>query len=139
MNQALSTSLLPLVVLATLVGGCNFRNENADRDRDVEGESLLAVHERIDHTVKYVKHATWLTADGRLRIQVVMSSKSGKDLPVILTTQWYDQGGAVIEESTPRPMIIPTGGTLVFEDSSYTQDAVSFNVSVRPMETSRKS
>ena len=131
--------LMILAAIAAAGLACNYRNEPANQDADLEGEHAVVVHESIDHTVKYVKHAVGYTDDGRMRIQVVLSSKAGKDRALILTTQWFDGGGAVVEESTPRQMVIPTGGTLVFEDAAFTTEAVYFNVQVRPAETSRKS
>jgi hypothetical protein len=130
--------LMILTVTIALVAACNYRNEPAIEDEDLEGKHAVVIHESIDHTVKYVKHAVGYTDDGRMRIQVVLSSKAGKDRALILTTQWFDGGSAVVEQSTPRPMVIPTGGTLVFEDTAFTTEAVYFNVQVRPAETSRK-
>ena len=130
--------LVIVAALATMVAACNYRNEPAMEDEDLEGRNAVVVHESIDHTVKYVKHAVGYTDDGRMRIQVVLSSKAGKDLALILTAQWFDGGGAVLEQSTPRPMVIPTGGTLVYEDTAFTTGAVYFNVQVRPSNTTRK-
>jgi len=129
----------PLLVAVLALAACSARNRPARADKDIEAASVVAVHPDIDNRIRVVKYSTHRTPDGRLAISVVLSSSMGKDHSLILTTDWLDDNGAILERSTPRQQLIPSGGTIVVEEESWTTEATRFTLQVRSASTKRAS
>ncbi len=125
-------AVLPLFVAV----GCA-RHDVAAHDDDVQAESVLAVHPRVDNRIRYVSHDLGRTSDGRLSVVVRIASRSWRDVALIAKTTWFDKGGGVVEESTPRTIVIPSGDTFVFEDVSFSPQAARFHVSLIPNKRDR--
>ena len=117
---------------------CADRNRAARQGEDPEAGSVVVIHPGIDNRVRYVKHDVGRTDDGRLSIVVVLGSRSERDRALVVDTQWFDRKGIPIERSTARQILIPRGGTYVYEDTSYSPEAERFSVSVRQAETKRR-
>lgn len=130
--------LLKTIPLLLLLVACNERNKVAREGEDVEAAAPVAIHPDINRRIRYVKHSQRRLPDGRLAIRVVLESRSTKDRPLILRTSWLDDIDDVIEQSDERQVLIPTGGTVVFEDVSWSPRATNFNVAVRAASTKRK-
>ena len=130
---------IPLLAVLVALAACSARNRPARSDADIEAASVVAVHPDIDNRVRLVKYSTHRTTDGRMGISVVLSSSIGSDTSLILTTDWLDEQGNILERSTPRQQLIPSGGTIVVEEESWTPAAERFTLQVRPANTSRKS
>ena len=126
------------IPILLLLVACTDRNKVAREGEDVEAQAPVAVHPDINRRIRYVKHSQRRLPDGRLAIRVVLASKSTKDRPLILRTSWLDEIDDVIEQSDERQVLIPSGGTVVFEDVSWSPRAKKFNVAVRPASTKRK-
>ena len=127
------------ILLAALAAvACSQRNRVARQSEDVEGNAPVAIHPDIDHLVRYVKHSQERLPDGRLAIKVVLASRSGKDRALIAHSEWLDGNRMPLERSDSRSLLIPSGGTIVYEDTSFTPEAERFNVSIRPASTKRK-
>lgn len=127
--------MIPLLLLAA---ACTDRNTVARDAEDIEAKAPLAVHKDINRRIRYVKHSQRRTDDGRLAIRVVMASKSRKDRAMIGRTSWLDGNGDVIEQSDERSFLVPSGGTYVYEDTSWNPKAQDFNVAVREANMKRK-
>jgi hypothetical protein len=125
------------LLLALLLGACAQHNRAAKRE-EFEPPIPVVVHPDIDQRVRYVRHTQERLPDGRLAIRVVLSSHSGEDLALIAETDWLKGDNAPVERSVSRSLLIPSGGTVVYEDDSYSPDVERFTVSVRPASTKRK-
>jgi len=125
-----------IAVLALFLGACA-RHDVAAKDDDIQAESVLVVHPRMDNRIRYVDHEVGRTADGRMSVVVRIASRSWKDRALIAHTTWFDKSGRVVEQSTPRTIVVPTGGTYVFEDQSFSTDASRFNVALNPNKRDR--
>ena len=130
---------LPLLVVLVALAACSARNRPGRPDQDIEAASVVAVHPDIDNRIRVVKYSTYRTSDGRMGISVVLSSSMNSDHPLILTTDWLDAQGNVLERSTPRQQLIPSGGTTIVQEESWTPAAERFTLQVRSASTTRKS
>lgn len=131
-------ALLSLCALLALGAGCRSRNKPTKEGRWPEGVSPMTVHPKIDHRVRMANYDMHRTDDGRLKILVTIENGSRKDITVIAYTDWMDKDGNVVERSIDTPIVLPSGTTKLFEDSSGTARAELFSVSVRPANTTRR-
>jgi uncharacterized protein YcfL len=128
-----------VLFLALLAAACSSsRNRPTRTGYDAEGKSPVVVHPEIDREVRGVKHDVGRTSDGRLRILVVLENRDRRDIALIARTTWMDAAGSAIEQGPERSVLIPSGGTVLYEDVSFSREAVRFNVALRPASTDRK-
>jgi hypothetical protein len=126
----------PLLLLA--LTACWSRAKPTKEGRWPEGVSPVTVHNKIDNKVRMANFDMERTDDGRMNIRVVIENRSRKDIPVIAYTDWMDRNGNVIERSNDIPIVLPSGTTKVYQDSSWSARAELFSVSVRPANTKRR-
>ena len=127
--------LLALIVIGL---GCSRRNRPTREGSFPEAVSPVTVHTKINGRVKMTTFSTGHTSDGRLKIRVVLQSSSTKPMTVIACADWLDKERNIIERGNDTPLVIPSGGTVMFEDSAYDPQAETFSVAVRPAHTKRK-
>ena len=71
-------------------------------------------------------------------LMLAITAKSFADVALIARSTFMDAAGTAIEQGVQRSLLIPSGGTVVFEDESYGREAVRFNVALRPASTRRE-
>jgi len=131
-------ALLSLSLLLALGAGCRSRAKPTKEGSWPEGTSPMTVHPKIDHRVRMANYKTERAEDGRLKILVTIENGSRKDIAVIAYTDWMDKDGNIVERSIDTPIVLPSGTTKLFQDSSGTPEAEYFSVSVRPANTTRR-
>jgi len=131
-------ALLSLSLLLALGAGCRSRNKPTKEGSWPEGVSPMTVHPKIDNRVRMASYDMERTEDGRLSIRVTIENGSRKDITVIAYTDWMDKDGNVIERSNDIPLVLPSGTTKLYRDSSWAARAELFSVSVRPANTTRR-
>lgn len=126
--------------LVLVIAACKGSKRNVPAKQGELGEvgSPLVVHPDIDKQIRYVRHSTNRTDDGRMTIALIIASRDDEDLVLVARTDWFDKEGAVVEQSAAHPILIASGQTYVYEDSSFSPDAMRFGVSLRPATTKRK-
>ncbi|MHC4938175.1 MAG: hypothetical protein ACYTHK_04330 [Planctomycetota bacterium] len=129
---------LSTIALLLLIAACSSRAKPTKQGKWPEGVSPMTVHNKIDHKVRMSNFDMGRMDDGRMHIKVVIENRSKKDIPVIAYTDWMDRDGNVIERSNDIPIVLPSGTTKVYEDSSWSARAELFSVSVRPANTKRR-
>jgi len=122
---------------AALLAACSHRYKPAERGDDVEGGSLVTVHPDLSGRVHLVKHRAERTADGRLRVQVVLASNRGKDMALIGRTEWLDENRGNVGMGEWRHFMLPSGTTTVYESSSLDTRAVGYSVAIRAASSNR--
>ena len=128
--------IAPLLLLAAV--SCKSRNKPTKPGDWPEGVSPMTVHPKIDHRVRMANFERNRTDDGRMHIQVMIENRGKKPLTVIAYTDWMDRDGNVIERSNDLPLVLPSGSTKRYEDTSWAARAELFSVSVRPANTKRR-
>ena len=131
-------ALLLLLVLLPAVAACKSRNKATRQGEWPEGISPMTVHPKIDRDVRMANYEQERTDDGRLKIQVAIENRGKDPITVIAYTDWMDRDGNVIERSNDLPMVLPSGSTKLYEDTSWAARAAIFSVSVRPANTKRR-
>lgn len=127
------------VLLAIVLSvACSRRNRPTREGSFPEAVSPVTVHTKINGRVKYVTHDTGRTQDGRLKIDVVIQNSATKPMSVIAYTDWLDKDRNIIERSNDAPLVIPSGGTVMYSNSAWDTRAETFSVAVRPAHTKRK-
>ena len=129
-------TILALALLVTV--GCSRRNRPTREGSFPEAVSPVTVHTKINGRVKMANFSTGHTPDGRLTIRVVLQSSSTKPMTVIAYTDWLDKQRNIVERGNDTPLVIPSGGTVLFEDVAYSPQVETFSVAVRPAHTKRK-
>ncbi|MEM8883792.1 MAG: hypothetical protein AAGD14_06985 [Planctomycetota bacterium] len=131
-------SLSLLLIGLVLLPACNRRAKPTKEGAWPEGTSPMTVHRKIDHRVRMANYNQMRTDDGRMEIQLTIENRSPKDIPVIAYTDWMDRDGNVIERSIDQPIVLPSGTTKLYKDTSWSANAELFSVSVRPANTKRR-
>lgn len=132
------TRLTVICLLAAMTLGCRTRNKPSQEGKDVEGSVPVAMHPEIDNRIRYVKHHTERTPDGRYGVAVTIESRAEKDMSVIATMDWFANDGRHLERADSRNVLIPRGGTIVYKDSAFHPEAAKFHLALRPASTKRK-
>ena len=89
------------------------------------------------HEVPYIRSAKLGIFAAPMSMQMIQSS-STKPMTVIAHADWLDKNRSIIERGLDMPLVIPSGGTVMFEDAAYSQQVETFSVAVRPAHTKRK-
>ena len=133
-------TLLLSLILVLWAAACasSKRNVPAKQGEIGEAGSPLVVHPDLDKQISYVRHTTNRTDDGRMTIALIIASRDDEDLVLVARTDWFDARGDIVEQSEARPILIASGQTYVYEDSSFSPEAARFGVSLRPATTDRK-
>ena len=134
---ARSITILTVVVLLVSLG-CSRRNRPTREGSFPEAVSPVTVHTKINGRVKMTTFTTGHTPDGRLTVKVVLQSSSTKPMTVIAYADWLDRNRNIVERGNDTPLVIPSGGTVMFEDAAYSHEVETFSVAVRPAHTKRK-
>ncbi len=132
------TLIAVLLVIGPLGIGCSRRNRPTREGSYPEAVSPVTVHTKINGRVKMTTYTTGRTQDGRLTVKVVIQSSSTKPMTVIAHADWLDKDRNIIERGNDTPLVIPSGGTVMFEDVAYSNQVETFSVAVRPAHTKRK-
>ena len=130
-------TILILVALPLAIG-CSRRNRPTREGSYPEAVSPVTVHTKINGRVKMTTYTTGRTQDGRLTVKVVIQSSSTKPMTVIAHADWLDKDRNIIERGNDMPLVIPSGGTVMFEDVAWSAQVETFSVAVRPAHTKRK-
>ena len=74
------------------------------------------------------------TTNGMMRVAVLLSNGTDRDVPVITTTEWIDAAAQPMRSvmSAPRRMTIPRFGDATIDSLAPRSDAVGFRVNVAP-------
>lgn len=91
----------------------------------------VTIHPNIRQAIHLAGFEQRRTEDGRLAIKMILSNRGTKDRPVIVTADWLDTKGSHLERSTPRKVLVPRGGTYIYEDAAFSAEAVRCEIAVR--------
>ena len=130
-------TILTLLALPLAIG-CSRRNRPTREGSFPEAVSPVTVHTKINGRVKMTTYTTGRTSDGRLKVKVVIQSSSTKPMAVVAYADWLDKERNIIERGNDMSYVIPSGGTIMFEDAAWSLQAETFSVAVRPAQTKRK-
>lgn len=134
-----STALLTLVLLVLSAGACrNYRNRASREGRWDEGNAPVTVHPKIEKKVRLANFDAGRTSEGRMEIRVTLENRGKKPITVLVYTDWLDMDRNILERSNDVPIVIPSGTTKLYTDTSWSSKAESFSVSVRPANTTRR-
>ena len=129
---------LAILALIAISLGCSRRNRPTREGAYPEAVSPVTVHTKINGRVKMSTFSTSHTPDGRLKVKVVIQSSSTKPMSVIAYADFLDKNRNLVERGNEMPFVIPSGGTIVFEDTADSPEVETFSVAVRPAHTKRK-
>jgi len=113
---------------------------SAPQEAEPEGPKIkrvnpLFVHPKIEIMLKNREHKVERTADGRLKVRMILMSTREKDLPIIVHAEWLDADALEVERSDPRTLVVGSFGSVVFEEESQSRAPVQVRVSVRPSQS----
>lgn len=121
-----------------LLVACSSRNRPMEGGEDVEREAQVVVHPDLRDDVKVTRRSQSHTEDGRLQIQIMFGNEEDKNIPLIVRTDWMDDHGRVLHQSGPSQLLLPDGGTVLYQASSLDARATKYAVSVRGANQDRK-
>jgi len=116
--------LTPLLLLAAACAGSGYARRESPKPP-------VTIHPNLRATIRVSAFEQRRTEDGRLAIKMILSNRGTQDRSVIVTADWLDTSGSHLERSTPREVLVPRGGTYIYEDAAFSSEAVRCELAVR--------
>lgn len=121
-------------LLALLLVACGWRGP-----KDLQtwpgvknGGAMIALDKAAHKLVAVQDRTVEAGADGRLHVRLELANLSDKDLTVQVQTIFRDDGGALLDDSTPfEAIVLPGNGSKLYERTSLSPKAASFLVQVK--------
>jgi uncharacterized protein YcfL len=133
MNRIALLVLIPLLAVA-----CKSSSKQVEAKPSKNKKQLpVTIHSKLKDDVLVAGFASNRSEDGRLRVQLVLENQESKTIPVSVSTTWFDDSG-IVGESEGTPLVIPGGGSKVYEAGALDARADHFHVSILPMSQKRK-
>lgn len=125
-----------LPVMALMVGlmGCGWKGPKPLKAWKAVGksENIVAMDKAAHMLVAVQTKGVGRTADGRLELRLELANLGDQDFPVQVQTLFRDASGVPTGDDTPfEVVVLPGGGSTVYETSSLTAAAKTFTVQVR--------
>ncbi len=122
--------------MALMVGlmGCGWKGPQPLQAWKAVGESenIVAMDKAAHMLVAVQTKGVGRTADGRLELRLELANLGDQDFPVQVQTLFRDASGVPTGDDTPfEVVVLPGGGSTVYETSSLTAAAKTFTVQVR--------
>ena len=93
---------------------------------------LVAMDDDVRWAIELVDHRAQLLADGRLRGQLRLVNRSGKEMELMIAWCFKDDRGFPVEAESPFEHVIVSGGqTLPLTRESLAGGATAFHVQVK--------
>ncbi len=105
---------------------------------DNSPQVTVVVHSDIDQSVAVRSHSMERFEDGRMGVRLLLESSKGRDLSVIVQTNWFNDRGGIVEAGQVRTVVLPSAAPTLVEDASMGPEATACTVSVRPSSTRRR-
>jgi len=127
-----------LAVLGLVLLGAACSHSSRRVRVDNAPQVTVVVHSDIDQSVEVKSHSMERLEDGRMAVRLLLESGKGKDLSVIVQTNWFNDRGGIVEAGQVRTVVLPSATPTLVEDASMGPEATACTVSVRPSTTRRR-
>lgn len=125
---------LPVMALLVGLAGCGWKGPQPLQAWKAVGESpdIVAMDRAVHMLVAVQTKGVTRTDDGRLQVRLELANLGDEDFPVQVQTLFRDAQGVPTGDDTPfEVVVLPGGGSTVYQTSSLTAAAKSFTVQVR--------
>jgi hypothetical protein len=123
-----------MLAAMVMMAGCGWKGPQPLQAWKAVGESdnIIALDEGAHTLVAIQTKGVGRTDDGRMSIRLELANLSKKDLTVQVQTLFRDKAGVPTGDDTPfEALVLPGGGSVLYETASLAADAAKFTVQVK--------
>ena len=131
------TRIALVVFIPLLAVACKSARQVEAKPSKNKRQLPITIHSRLKDDVLVAGFSSKRSEDGRLRVQLVLENQESGTIPISVSTTWYDENG-IVGQSEGTPLVLPGGGSKVYEAGALDARADEFHVSILPMSTKRK-
>jgi uncharacterized protein YcfL len=131
------TRIALIVLLPFLAVACKSSRQVEAKPSKNKRHLPITIHSKLKDDVLVAGFSSKRSEDGRLRVQLVLENQVPDTIPVSVSTTWYDESG-IVGQSEGAPLVLPGGGSKVYEAGALDPRADHFHVSILPMSEKRK-
>jgi len=131
------TRIALLFLLPFLAVACKGAKQVEAKPSKNRRQLPITIHSKLKDDVLVAGFSSKRSEDGRLRVQLVLENQESGTIPVSVSTTWYDESG-IVGQSEGTPLVLPGGGSQVYEAGALDTRADHFHVAILPMSKKRK-